>query len=408
MKYNVFVSYRRTSFESANLIAEKMRSMGYSVFFDVETLRAGNFNEQLFDVIDNCDDFILVLPPNALDKCNNEDDWVRKEVLRAIAANKNIIPVILSGFSWPDPMPQGMEDLANYQAIIAGEQEFFDMSMKRLASYLKSKPNRDLRKFYKKTLITLSCILLLAGLSAFSVFQTAKPLCNNIAMNLTGCMGTMNLLYNESTRISNAWNSFIEDYSTAKNNTDRKQILAKFEAHIDHINNMVSFLQSQLVRLPELSQTQTYLLGIHNVQSHEVSALYQIIDALFYEITVQDIGYIKTIISEKNINDSRYVECYTVHVVKGIEMLQAYLEATFCAYSELMSRLPKSAQEFYNKQSPGWSNFPYKMGLNLTEEEFQSYENTASKKAENALLEIEKAKAKLEGEISAENRYIQK
>ena len=62
MKYNVFVSYRRTSFESANLIAEKMRSMGYSVFFDVETLRAGNFNEQLFDVIDNCDDFILVLP----------------------------------------------------------------------------------------------------------------------------------------------------------------------------------------------------------------------------------------------------------------------------------------------------------------------------------------------------------
>ncbi len=84
MKYDVFVSYRRSSFESANLIAEKMRSKGFSVFFDVETLRSGKFNEQLYDVIDNCNDFILVLPPNALDKCHNEEDWVRRELIRAM------------------------------------------------------------------------------------------------------------------------------------------------------------------------------------------------------------------------------------------------------------------------------------------------------------------------------------
>ena len=47
MKYDVFISYRRDAFESANLIAEKLRSAGYSVFFDLETLRAGKFNEQL-------------------------------------------------------------------------------------------------------------------------------------------------------------------------------------------------------------------------------------------------------------------------------------------------------------------------------------------------------------------------
>ena len=40
VKYDVFISYRRDAFESANLIAEKLRSAGYTVFFDVEMLRS--------------------------------------------------------------------------------------------------------------------------------------------------------------------------------------------------------------------------------------------------------------------------------------------------------------------------------------------------------------------------------
>ena len=69
MKYDIFISYRRASFESANLIAEKLRRAGYSVFFDVETLRSGKFNEQLLTVIEQCKDFIIVLSENALDVC---------------------------------------------------------------------------------------------------------------------------------------------------------------------------------------------------------------------------------------------------------------------------------------------------------------------------------------------------
>jgi len=30
---------------------------------------------------------------------------------------KNIIPVMLAGFEWPKPMPEGLEELPNYQAI---------------------------------------------------------------------------------------------------------------------------------------------------------------------------------------------------------------------------------------------------------------------------------------------------
>ena len=80
----------------------------------MEALRSGKFNEQLFGVIDNCKDFLVVLPPNALERCVNEDDWVRLEVCRAMANKKNIVPVMLSGFDWPNPMPVGMEQLKDY------------------------------------------------------------------------------------------------------------------------------------------------------------------------------------------------------------------------------------------------------------------------------------------------------
>ena len=132
MKYDVFISYRRDAFESANLIAEKLRSAGYSVFFDLETLRAGKFNEQLLTEIEQCTDFVVVLPQNGLDRCADPEDWVRREVCHAMKHGKNIVPVMLAGFQWPKPMPEGMEELANYQAITATAREYFDLSMKRL------------------------------------------------------------------------------------------------------------------------------------------------------------------------------------------------------------------------------------------------------------------------------------
>lgn len=131
-KYDIFISYRRTAYETANLIATRLKAAGYSVFFDVETMRSGKFNEQLYDVIGQCKDFLLVLSPNALDRCKDKDDWVRLEACKAMECGKNIIPVMLNGFHWPEPMPNGMEELSNYQAIAANSVEYFDMAIKKL------------------------------------------------------------------------------------------------------------------------------------------------------------------------------------------------------------------------------------------------------------------------------------
>lgn len=81
--------------------------MGYRVFMDIEAL--------------------------------NSDDWVRREVMCAIENNINIIPIMLAGFEWPNPMPEGMEDLCMYQSLAPLPDVYFDMQMKKLQSYVKSK-----------------------------------------------------------------------------------------------------------------------------------------------------------------------------------------------------------------------------------------------------------------------------
>ena len=60
---DIFISYRREGGESlAQLLYIRLTMEGYSVFLDVESLRSGKFNEALHSQIDECDDFLLVLP----------------------------------------------------------------------------------------------------------------------------------------------------------------------------------------------------------------------------------------------------------------------------------------------------------------------------------------------------------
>ena len=407
MKYDVFVSYRRTSFESANLIAEKLRSMGFSVFFDVETLRSGNFNEQLYNVIDNCNDFVLVLPPNALDNCNNEADWVRKETIRAISKNKNIIPVMLSGFEYPSPMPSGMEQLSQYQSIKAGEQEFFDMSMHRLAGYLKSKPHRDMRKFYKKSLIVVLVALVLTFMGFVSIRQFAKPLYKNVATNVTSGMSAIDNLYGELNSLIQTWEDFIDAYESTLNDGQRERILSDYIRTITSESDELDFLYSQFIRLPELTSSQARLLGVNDIQSHEVEAFYSIFDILYYEIKNQ-YNYILSTVSNPDVLKEATLRAHnTIYVVSSAKMTQAMIDNVFYSYLELMSKFPKFAHEQYNIQCPMWKNLPPTLGLNLTIEQYRVYQEVAGQKAESIMAQMEMDVARLKGEVAVEKQMLQ-
>ena len=209
-EYDIFVSYRRTASESAGRIVEKLRSMGYRVFFDVESMRSGKFNDQLFDVIQECSDFVIVLPENALDRCNDEDDWVRKETLKALESDKNIVPVMLRGFTWPSPMPNGMEELQNYQAVVSSP-DFFDLAMQRLASYLKSRPYAAIWKRRKRRSLTFGSVLVALLLAILILRQIAVPVCSEASAVVANQLSTLDMMMDINNDLNELWNGFLHN-----------------------------------------------------------------------------------------------------------------------------------------------------------------------------------------------------
>lgn len=118
MKYQIFISYRREGGAAlAYLLNEKLSALGYKVFYDIESLDGGKFDEKLLDVIESCKDVIVVLSRHSLDRCADEGDWVRKEVAHAIKKGKNIIPILDLHFDWPDNMPDDIKDLQYYDGV---------------------------------------------------------------------------------------------------------------------------------------------------------------------------------------------------------------------------------------------------------------------------------------------------
>lgn len=149
MAYQIFVSYRRDGGEAlACLISERLKQQGFETFYDVESLRSGKFNEAIFSVINDCEDVIVVLPPNGLDRCKNEEDWVRKEIAYALQTNKNIVPVMMRNFDFPEELPEDIDELRNFQGISAN-MEYFDAAFEKLLSMLKSKRFSKIENFLK-------------------------------------------------------------------------------------------------------------------------------------------------------------------------------------------------------------------------------------------------------------------
>lgn len=137
-KYDVFISYRCDGREAlACLISERLKRREISVFYDVESLRTGKFNEENYQIIDGCTDVIVLLSSKGLDSWSNDDDWVRKEVSYAIKQEKNIIPIMISDSELPPELPADIEDLRNCQGISA-DMECFESAFEKLMSMLNS------------------------------------------------------------------------------------------------------------------------------------------------------------------------------------------------------------------------------------------------------------------------------
>lgn len=157
MPYDVFISYRRSNgFHIAKSLHDNLQTKGINCFLDLDELHAGTFDDKIMEAIRQAPNFILILPSGALDRCVNENDWVRKEIQMAVGLHKNIIPVLYDGFAWPNEwnplIPQEIRQLERINCVL-GSTEYFSAMIDKIinymtdveVTYIKSKQDAELR-----------------------------------------------------------------------------------------------------------------------------------------------------------------------------------------------------------------------------------------------------------------------
>ena len=156
---SIFISYRREAGSGyAKLIKKHLENAGYGVFLDVDDMKSGHYEEELVRRIDEATDFILICTKDVLERCREEGDCVRAEVLHALKTGKNIIPVTFQGFFMPPGLPEEFGELSRFQQIFY-VHEHADACLTRISNVLKSKK----RKGYvlKKTALFLLSVVVL-------------------------------------------------------------------------------------------------------------------------------------------------------------------------------------------------------------------------------------------------------
>lgn len=144
--YDIFVSYRRDGgFETAKHLNDLLVRDGYTVSFDIDTLREGDFDEALLRRIDQCVDFILVVDKHTFDRTldpnfDPKKDWLRTELAYALKLRKNIIPLLLSGVDgFPSNLPEDIADVVTKNGPEYNKY-YFDEFYRRLKSFLHCVP----------------------------------------------------------------------------------------------------------------------------------------------------------------------------------------------------------------------------------------------------------------------------
>jgi tetratricopeptide (TPR) repeat protein len=134
----VFISYRRsTSKYLARAIFQDLRANGYDAFLDVSTIDSGAFDSIILNQIGARMHFVLLLSPGALERCQEPDDWLRREIQEALRLKRNIVPLIEEGFELdrestylPEAWREQFQRLNGMRLLF----DYFDEGMERLRS----------------------------------------------------------------------------------------------------------------------------------------------------------------------------------------------------------------------------------------------------------------------------------
>ena len=138
-KGKIFISYRRSvsTWQALSVYYALQEVYKKVVFVDLMSLGSGDFEKYILHSIDSCRHFIIILAPGTLDNCQKKDDWVTREIKRAIENEKNIVPLFFEDFKFDiekeNLKKSGLEKLQSYSGLKI-EPTLFKECMEKLTN----------------------------------------------------------------------------------------------------------------------------------------------------------------------------------------------------------------------------------------------------------------------------------
>lgn len=113
-----FISYRRKeTLSEVQNIYHILTNKGYSTFCDIYSLNFGRFDDNIKKIIKSCTNFILVINDHSLDKCVENNDWLKMEIYLALKNKKNIICVFVGEIDFPEILPKEIDEIRYYNGL---------------------------------------------------------------------------------------------------------------------------------------------------------------------------------------------------------------------------------------------------------------------------------------------------
>lgn len=137
-KKTTFISYRReTGSIMARIVQSELKKRGHSSFLDVDDLGPKRFDHRLLREIESVPNFVVVLSPGSMDRCEDQEDWLRREIAHAINTKRNIVPLTVDEFQFPSrgQIPHDLEELLHHNGVTYSH-EYFTATFDKLSDFL--------------------------------------------------------------------------------------------------------------------------------------------------------------------------------------------------------------------------------------------------------------------------------
>ena len=193
----VFVSYRRSDVggHAGRLSDALVARLGHeNVFHDVSAIAAGrDFTVEIDAALANCDAVLAVIGPGWLSaatpdgrrRLSQSDDFVRRELVQALATTIPVVPVLVGGAALPSAseLPTELAGLARRQAVVIRDKAFHgdvDLLLRSLRGERPTTPRSRGR-------LLLAAGVVLAAVGGTAAWLVLNQPADGNSGELTGC-----------------------------------------------------------------------------------------------------------------------------------------------------------------------------------------------------------------------------